>query len=294
MDRSCKHSTLRLSLLASLLLITSTATAASLPGFRAELLGPTAGFATSLAVASDGTIYYTTKTGDIVNFADGANTVVAHLPTESAGDAGLLGLALIDYRTAVVHYTTPGQASEMISRVDLTTGAETRIHEFVCDITMPGRPVSAEHHGGAPVVSDDGATYVGIGDFGGGYIAFLPEWNGGKIFRIAADGAVTQLARGFRNPFGMAWDPVGRRLVVGDNGTIDDDEINVVDETGGFYGWPFTAGNAMPIDGAIPPLYTFREVVAPTGMVRLNGANTMLPHGFLIGAFVTKAIYYVP
>src|SRR6478672_9645495 len=147
MDRSCKHHTLRLSLL-SLLLAASTATASSLPGFRAELLGPTVGFATSLAVASDGTIYYSTKTGDIVRYGDGAYTVVAHLPTESAGDAGLLGLALLDDRTAVVHYTTPAQVSEMVSRVDLTTGIETKVHEFICDITLPGRSVSAEHHGG--------------------------------------------------------------------------------------------------------------------------------------------------
>ena len=42
---------------------------------------------------------------------------------------------------------------------------------------------------------------------------------GGKIFRMSPDGTVTQFARGFRNPFDMAWDPEHRRLIVGDNGT---------------------------------------------------------------------------
>ena len=258
MDRSCKHRTLRHALV-SLLLVASTATAASLPGFRAELLGPTIGFATSLAVASDGTMYYTTKTGDIVRYANGTNTIVAHLSTESAGDAGLLGLALIDDRTAVVHYTTPGQVSEMVSRVNLTNGSESPLHEFIGDITLPGRfglrRASRRRARGCRQRRDLRRHRrfrwrrhrLGTG------------MNAGKIFRIAVDGSVTQLARGFRNPFGMAWDPAGRRLIVGDNGTVADDEINVVDKNGGFYGWPFTAGNALPIDGAIPPVYTFAK-----------------------------------
>jgi glucose/arabinose dehydrogenase len=292
MNRSCEFRPLRSVLLAALLAV-STANAASLPGFRAELLGPTSGFVTSLAVASDGTLYYSTISGDIVRFDNGVNTVVAHLPTEPAGDAGLLGLALLDDRTAVVHYTTPGQTEEIISRVDLITGEKSIVQGFVCDITLPGRSVSPEHHGGNPIVTDDGFIYFGIGDFGGGAIAALPEWNGGKIFRIAPDGAMTQIARGFRNPFDMAWDPEHRRIVVCDNGTMADDEINIVDGVAGFYGWPFTAGNGPPIEGAIPPIYTFPEVVAPTGMIRLNGANSFLKRGYLIGAFVTKAIYYV-
>jgi glucose/arabinose dehydrogenase len=293
MNRSCKRSTLR-SFLLCLTLAAATSRAASLPGFRAEFLGTTAGFATSLAFASDGTLYYSTKNGDIVRFLDGQTTIIAHVPTAAAGDAGLLGLALIDDRTAVVHFTSPTQSEEILARVDLATGDETLLHAFVCDITFPGRPVSTEHHGGNPIVADDGSIYVGIGDFGGGMIASLPEWSGGKLFRLSPDGTVTQIARGFRNPFDMAWDPAGRRLIVCDNGAAVDDEINIVDSIGGFYGWPFTAGNAPPIDGAIPPIYSFPQIVAPTGVLRLNGANAMLRRGYLVGAFVTKAIYYVP
>ena len=290
MNRSCKRRTLR-----SLVLALAFATSAhAATGFRPELLGSTIGFATSLAVASDGTIYYSTAPGDIVRFDGGANTVVAHVPTEWAGDAGLLGLALADDHTAIVHYSTPRQTAENIARVDLTNGSQTVLHSFVSDITFPGRSVSAEHHGGNPIVTESGAIYFGIGDFAGRVIAAEPDWYAGKIFRIDPDGNVTQVARGLRNPFDLAWDPDRRRLVLCDNGDTADDEIDIIENDGGYYGWPFTAGNAPPIEGAIPPVYTFPTVVAPTGILRLNGANSVLKSGYLIGAFVGKTIFYVP
>ncbi|MEO8036784.1 MAG: dockerin type I domain-containing protein, partial [Acidobacteriota bacterium] len=63
---------------------------------------------------------------------------------------------------------------------------------------------------------------------------------------------------------------------------------------GGYYGWPYTVGAQPPIDGAVAPRYVFPQIVAPTGMIGLNGKNSMLRRGYLIGSFVTRAIYYVP
>jgi len=265
--------------------------AATLPGFRIEQVAPVSGFLTSLVTDSHGTIYYTQKSGEIMRA--GTSEPIAHVATDATGDAGLLGIALIDDDTAVVHYTTPTQSYHVISRIDLRTGSETMVHQFVSDITMPGRFVSSEHHGGHPIVAD-GAIYFGIGDFGVGMLASKPEWNAGKIFRIDPDGTVTQLASGFRNPFGMTWDPIGKRLVVSDNGDLSDDEINVVTQAGGFFGWPCTAGAVYPpCDGAIPPLYSFPTVVAPTGIARLSGANPLIKRGYLLGAYVSRAIYYI-
>jgi glucose/arabinose dehydrogenase len=201
-------------------------------------------------------------------------------------------MALADDRTAVVHYTRPNQTYDVISRIDLVTGAETVVHEFAGDIGNPEHGISPEHHGGNPIVADDGAIYVGIGDYGAVQIAASPEWNGGKIFRIDRSGSVEQLARGFRNPFDLAWDRDHQALVVPDNGDVVDDEINVISTSGGFFGWPLTAGLEPPVDGAIPPVYVFPEVVAPTGMVRLAGRNAILRHGYLLCAFVTRALYY--
>ncbi len=277
----------------TLLLIAVIAQGEALPGFRVEVLGSTVGFGDSIAIDSHGTIYYTTTAGGIFQFVAGQSTLVAHVTTVAVGDSGLLGMALIDDHTAVVHYTTPGQGYDVVSKIDLNDGSETVLQRFVADITLPGRDAPAEHHGGNPTVGEDGSIFVGIGDYGGGLIASLPEWNGGKVFRIFPDGHAEQFARGFRNPFDMAWDAAHQRLILTDNGPAIDDEINIV-TAGGYYGWPFTAGNAPPVPGGTPPLYVFPRIVAPTGMVRLNGKNDILQSGYLIGAFVAKGIFYVP
>ncbi len=267
--------------------------ASALPGFRVQLLGSTAGFASSVVVDSRGTIYYTATNGKLFRFQNGQSTLVARVTTNAIGDSGLLGLALRDDNIAVVHYTTPEQTADVVSAIDLTTGVETILHSFVCDKDMPQRGSPPEHHGGNPTIAADGSIFVGIGDYGGGLIASLPEWNSGKIFRIFQDGTVQQFARGFRNPFDMWWDAAEQRLICPDNGDIGNDEINIVHQ-GDFCGWPFTEGDKPPIEGAVPPAYVFPTTVAPAGMAALSGRNSMMSHGYLLCGFVTKSLYYVP
>ena len=270
-----------------------TARAAVLPGFSVKLLGPTSGFASSVAVDSKGTIYYTTTKGDLFRIAGGQSTLVAHVNTVAVGDSGLLGMALRDDHTAAVHYTTPLITADVISLIDLDTGSETILHSFTGDPDVPERGVPAEHHGGNPTVAGDGSVFVGIGDFNDGFLAPDLHWNAGKIWRVHPNGNAELFARGFRNPFDMWWDAAHQRLIATDNGVSNDDEINIV-TAGGDYGWPATMGNGKPVDGAVPPVYTFPTVIAPTGLVALSGRNPILRTGFLLGAFVTSAIYYIP
>ncbi|HYS52749.1 MAG TPA: PQQ-dependent sugar dehydrogenase [Thermoanaerobaculia bacterium] len=277
----------------ALLLVASALPAAVLPGFRVQTVGTTAGFASSIAIDSRGTIYYTTTNGNLFRFLNGQSTLVSHVNTVAIGNSGLLGLALRDDNTAIVHYTTPGQVSDVLSAIDLVGGTETVMQSFVCDKDVPLRGSPAEHHGGNPSVASDGSIFVGIGDYGGRAIAALPEWNGGKIFRIHPDGSVEQFARGFRNPFDMVWDASKQRLIAPDNGDLADDEINIV-HAGDFCGWPFTMGNGPVIEGAVPPIYTFPTIVAPTGIIAVNGRNPYFKSGYLLGGFVTKSVYYIP
>jgi glucose/arabinose dehydrogenase len=270
----------------------TVASAEMLPGFRIEPVAATSGFCTSVVTDSHGTIFYTTQTGDIVRLDGTQSTKVAQVMTEAVGNSGLLGMALADDHTAIVHYTTLTESYDVISRIDLGSGSETVVHQFTGDVESPGRYTPSEHHGGNPIVTADGTIYVGIGDYGLGWVAAQPGWNAGKIWRIDPSGNATQLASGFRNPYDLAWDPIGRRLIVPDNGDLVDDEINVI-TTGGFYGWPLTAGNFPLVEGAVPPVYVFSTVVAPTGIVRLSGANPLLSRGYLLGAFVTRAIYFI-
>lgn len=284
-----------------LLLPTAVLRASLLPGFALEQVAKTAGFVSSIALTSSGRVYYTTTSGGIFRI-DGATSVqVATVDTVAVSDSGLLGMALLSDTVAVVHYTkiNPNRVwnedilSDVVATVDLTTGRVSVLHEFLRDIAAPARGGSAEHHGGNPLVGPDGSIYVGIGDYGVGSIAQLWESNGGKIFRIFPNGDATVVARGFRNPFDMAFDGATGKLVAGDNGAAVDDEIDII-EQGSNYGWPFFSGNNPPIDGFVPPAYLFPRVVAPTGMLAPNGANAMLPHGILVTGFVTKALYYFP
>lgn len=275
------------------LLVPLSASATAMPGFRVRQIAATAGFASSVVSDSRGTLYYTTTAGDIFRLDGAQSTRIAHVPTQQIGDSGLLGMALRDDRTAVVHYTRPKQTEDVVASIDLVTGEERLLHAFTGDISLPGRETGAEHHGGNPTVGADGNVYVAIGDFGTYAIAALPEWNAGKVFRIAPDGTATQFARGFRNPFDLAWDDANKRIVLTDNGQLVDDEVNIVHE-GDYCGWPYTAGDRPPIDGAVPPRYTFPIVVAPTGLTALTGANAALPRGYLIGTFVTRGIYWIP
>lgn len=273
----------RPALLLFLIALAGRAAGAALPGFRVEKVADSVGFVSSIAIDSRGTLYYTTTNGGIRRL-DGE---VARVVTEASGNSGLLGMALVDDRTAVVHYTRPNQTYDVISLIDLSNARETLLHEFAGDIDDPERGISPEHHGGNPTVADDGSIYFAIGDYGAVQIAQYPEWNGGKVFRVGLDGSAQQIARGFRNPFDLAWDPKHQQLVVPDNGDVVDDEINVISpDRGGFFGWPLTAGGEPAIDGAIPPVYVFPEVVAPTGITRLRSG------GFLLCSFVTRAIYF--
>jgi hypothetical protein len=96
-----------------------------------------------------------------------------------------------------------------------------------------------------------------------------------------------------RNPYDVAWDPELQQVIVSDNGEDGGDEINVIGE-GSNCGWPNTYGTHAPMEGAVEPVYVFGQTVAPTGLVRLSGANPMLRHGVLSGAFVTRSLYYFP
>lgn len=283
------------------LLLTTTAGAATLPGFSVETLARTPGFVSSVTTDSHGTIYFTTTDGWIHRLDGAEVTRVASLPTRAGGNGGLLGMTLLDDHIAVVHYTTwddtPGGQQQVlddiVSRVDLRNGAESVMHTFVCDINQRANGASSEHHGGNVTLAPDGSVFVGIGEYGGRTIAQKPEWNGGKIWRIDPDGTAKQWALGMRNPYDLAWDPDLGRIVVADNGADGGDEIHIVDE-GDNCGWPETYGNDPPMPGTVEPVYVFPDTVAPTGVLRLHGTNPLLRRGYLVGAFVTRALYYFP
>lgn len=280
--------------LAALLFLSTTLAADTLPGFRVETVAPVPGFISSVVVDSRGVIYATTTDGWIHRVEGTQSVPVVALPTRAGGNGGLLGMALLDDNTAVVHYTTwQGERvlDDVIATVDLATGAGQVLKEFVGDIESRERGVSDEHHGGNVTVGSDGSIFVGIGEYGERLPAQLPEWNGGKIWKLDRLGNATQFARGLRNPYDLAWDPGLGRVVLLDNGAVGGDELHVVQE-GDNCGWPVVSGGEQSPPGFTAPVYVFPDTVAPTGLLRLGGTNPILPRGYLAGAFVTRSIYH--
>lgn len=274
--------------------------ASSLPGFQLRALGTTSGFLTSLAVDSKGTVYYTAQGGTIFRFADGQSTPAATVASSlGISDAGLLGMSLIDDNTAAVHYTVPPPSNpelvlyDIVSTINLKSGAETILKKFACDIEVPERGVSMLHHGGNPVSAPDGSFFVGLGEYGGRVLAQYPNWNGGKIWRVYPDKTVEQYALGLRNPFDFVWDEAKQRLIVPDNGDEGTDELHIMSK-GANGGYPISSSNQPHLPWMSAPVYVWEPTISPCGTISLSGANNQLRSGILIVGYVSKGVHYIP
>lgn len=271
------------------LFFTTPLPASTLPGITFDKIASTKGYLTSMALDSTGRIFYSVTTGQVYRLDGGQSTEVALVPTASSGNAVLTGIAFRSDDELVAHYVSPDLTADVLTSVRLSEGSQTEIFRWVCD---GGRPCPTEHHGGNPVVAPDGSIYLGIGDFGGGEIAQNPLSPAGKVFRVNG-GASHMFALGLRNPFDFAFDAQNNTLILGDNGPEGEDEINIVRD-GDNLGWPFTVGAQPPVEGAVAPIYTFANTIAPTGVLLLRERMFMNRRGLLVGAYVTRALYYFP
>jgi aldose sugar dehydrogenase len=263
--------------------------ASLLPGFRVEKVADAAGFITSIAFDGAGRVFYSVTDGEIYRLDEEASTLIATVPTASIGNAVLLGIAIHE-EMIVAHYVAPDLTADIISEVDPQDGSIRELARILC---AGGQPCSSEHHGGNPVIAPDGTIFVGIGDFGYPNLAARPDSPAGRIFRIGRDGSVAPFARGFRNPYDFAIAPGGDFLIVGDNGAEAHDEITFVRE-GEDHGWPATSGTMEVPEGVTPPVYIFDDTVAPTGVSLVRGLLPGGKTGYLVGGFVSRALYFFP
>lgn len=285
----------RLLVVAGALLCATTTYADILPGMHVEPIANTSGFLTSIAFDSAGTLFYSTREGNIFRIDRGESALVAKVDTVNDGNAysnaGLLGIVFAADGRMMAHWVSPDVSSDVIGRVDPATGTVTEIDRLFCN---DGRTCSTEHHGGNLTLAPDGSIFFGLGDF------FLhsvhpqnPSSPGGKIHRLLPDGRRTVFASGARNPFDMAWDATTNQLVVADNGTgKQSDEINLVVE-GDNLGWPIAAVDPIA-PGMKPPAYVFDQIVAPTGVTAVSKFGPYPMRGVLVASYVTQSIYYFP
>lgn len=187
---------------------------------------------------------------------------VAELDVLDEGEGGLLGMALHpefpDTRLAYLYYTSAdgNRVSRFPVDEQLRFGDEEEL------LTIPEGPV---HDGGRIAFGPDDLLYVGTGETGDPDLAAERDSPAGKVLRITPDGEPADgnpfgnspvFSSGHRNVQGLDWDRGGNLFASehgpsGELGLCCHDEVNLVTE-GGFYGWPFFAGEARAQPGDPP------------------------------------------
>lgn len=201
------------------------------------------------------------------------------------GEGGLLGItkhpAWPDEPWLYLMYTyrEGGALHNRVARYrDTGSGLE---FESVIVGGIPGHRV---HDGGRIAFGPDGMLYITTGDVWQARIAQDRNNLGGKILRLAPDGAVPPdnpfegspvYSLGHRNPQGLAWHPEAGDLFSSEHGPSGEfglrgrDIINVI-EKGGNYGWPLALGKAG-VEGLVDPIVMWERATPPSGMAFWDG-----------------------
>ena len=187
-----------------------------------------------------------------------------------------------------------------IIRATLDQDSLTNIHPIL--VALPHSDGSF-HYGGALVYGPDNMLYASVGDrmfSEANQPSSLPLAQNvsdtrGMIYRFNPDGTIPgdnpdlgpnavagAFAYGIRNVQGMAVHPATGQIWFSEHGTIQGDELNVL-QAGANYGWPYrTTGrfrapdfNPTAPDDLVmtPPAWYWQHTVAPTGMVFYTGTE---------------------
>jgi glucose/arabinose dehydrogenase len=265
-----------------------------------------ANFATALAFAPDGRLFYAERSGTVRVWQSGRSRVFARVPTvttEGGGsysERGLLGLAISPTfardRSVYAFYSDADRAHQRVIRWTDCAGTATRARII---ITLPAGSDCC-HKGGRIAFGPDGMLYVTLGDE---HIASSAQNHGdvrGKLLRYTPSGGIPPgnpfgnavWAYGFRNPFGLAISSSGRIAVTSNGPTGDANSPStgydtVVDGVarGGGYQWAncYGYGHLLPGHsscgaGEIGPSWSSESsTVVPTGAWYVDSAG---PSGY--------------
>ncbi|MBA2480072.1 MAG: PQQ-dependent sugar dehydrogenase [Planctomycetes bacterium] len=272
------------------------------------------GSITAMAWAPDGSnrLFVTRKTGEVRIVKNGAllATPFTTFTPETNSECGLLGVCFDpDFLTnhRVYFFVTVSASEQRIVRMDASADVGTGAIDLISGLVTVGQ----NHDGGGIGFGRDGKLYWAIGNAGNG--AALGEGadlasSASKVCRANADGTAPSdnpfydgagpnydyvFARGFRNPFTLAFQPATGSLwvnVVGDNY-----EQSFLVAAGDHIGDRF-AENAQGA-GFITPRIVYRTnsnlvyaaTIAASGAVRSGGIITITtssPHRFRRGGMV--------
>jgi aldose sugar dehydrogenase len=266
-----------------------------------------ANFATALAFAPDGRLFYAERSGTVRVWQGGKSRVFATVRTVTSergggySERGLLGLAISPTfdrdRYVYAFYSDTDRSHQHVIRWSDCAGKGT--HATVI-ITLPSGSDCC-HKGGRIAFGADGMLYVTLGDTHNGSLAQNRSDLRGKLLRYRPDGGIPSdnpfgrrnpvWAYGFRNLYGLAVSSSGQIAVTnngptsGDSGGPSTGYDTVVDNVvrGRGYQWPRCYGYSHRIASSCgsgqsgPDWSSERSTVAPTGATFVDASG---PRGY--------------
>ncbi|MGD8452414.1 MAG: PQQ-dependent sugar dehydrogenase [Phycisphaerae bacterium] len=235
-------------------------------GLRAEYIVSGAAHPSALAFATDGRVFYTEKnTGRIRVVVDGTLQAepVATVPVNTAGDRGLLGIALhpnfdtngriyVFYTRSDTGTATNDPQAAIDNRVVyFETAANLAVGGEVFVASLPTGPGTTRVSGRLAFTAD-GHLLVAMGDMNDLEGTSDRTVLRGKILHYNDDGSIPDdnpltdspyYARGFRDVRGLCIDPENGAVLAVDRYADAHEEINLI-QADGDYGWPVVAGLA--------------------------------------------------
>ncbi len=229
---------------------------------------------TVMTFGPDGNLYVGDINGTLWRVNDsGAGTDAAQVERLLDGFQLLLGLAWNDDELFV-------SSQGKIEALRDSTGDGQFDQRRIVVENLPAM-ILRPHSNNSLVFGPDGRLYFGVGSTTAG--EYDPEPLASAVLSVNPDGSDLRVfARGFGNPFAVAFNSQGQ-LFGGDNGSRDaPDEFNHIEEDA-HYGFPYYQGD--PPDGATTgPIATFPPHSAPTGVTFYTGAT--FPADYYDSAFI--------
>lgn len=277
--------------------------------FEANLISNSFEEIAHIAHAGDERLFIVQRNGLIRILHDDSITTFLDLGSRvecCSGEEGLFALAFHpDYDTNGYFYVSfvgkEGDDNHLfVERYSVTGNPD--VADVNSRAEMFEEPLDSPLHNGGGLAFNptNGKLYLGVGDDQGSLIA-QENSDKGKIIELNVDNypdvTKDRVAKGFRNPWRLSFDPINGDLFIAEVGDDSWEEVNFMPNgaTGLNYGWPCYEGPDVILDCAhhsVQPIYAYphhpARAVIGGPVYRHSAADQPV---YIFGDFATKEIY---